>query len=76
MVNLDNAVAVVADGYWQAKQALAQIDVQWSTTGHENVSSETLFAQFENDMQQARKSGSAKEDFAVGDAVQCVWSGR
>lgn len=67
VVNLDNAVAVVADGYWQAKQALAQIDVQWSITGHENVSSATLFAQFEADMLQARESGSAKEDFAAGD---------
>jgi len=69
VISLDNAVAVVADGYWQAKQALQAVQVEWSETGHEKVSSETLFAQFEKDLQSARENGSAGEDVVLGDTA-------
>ncbi|XOV84870.1 MAG: molybdopterin cofactor-binding domain-containing protein [bacterium] len=69
VVSLDNAVAVVADGYWQAEKALATVQVEWSKTGFENVSTESLFAQFEQDLQSARENGSAGEDVVLGDTA-------
>ena len=40
------AVAVVADSYWTANRAVQELQVQWSETGNESVSSDTIFAQF------------------------------
>lgn len=45
-----DAVAVVAEGYWQAKQALAKLAIQWSATGNESVSSDSIFEQFSRDL--------------------------
>lgn len=47
VVELDNAVAVVADGYWQASQALAAVDVSWSETDNDALDSSALFERFE-----------------------------
>lgn len=66
VVELDDAVAVVADGYWQASQALKEVGVSWSKTGHEHVSSETLFAQFDQDLAEAAETGDADADVNVG----------
>jgi isoquinoline 1-oxidoreductase beta subunit len=39
-------VAVVARGWWQAKQAAQALPVQWSTSPHDALSSESVFAGF------------------------------
>ena len=70
VVNLDDAVAVVAEGYWQAKQALATIDISWTKTGSEVVTSETLFEQFQADMDKASAAGEVQTDVEIGDAAQ------
>jgi len=44
------SVAVVADSYWSANKALQQLDIKWSEVGHEAVSSDDIFAQFERDI--------------------------
>ena len=44
--NMGDYVAVVADGYWQAKQALAMVDVEWTKAETEAVNEETIFAQY------------------------------
>ena len=44
------AVAVVAEGYWPAKQGVDALDISWTKTGHEGVSSDTIFAQFDRDI--------------------------
>ncbi len=67
VVNLEDAVAVVADGYWQAKQALAQINISWTKTANDKASSDTLFEQFQTDMDKAKASGDSKTDVKVGD---------
>jgi len=68
VVQLDDAVAVVADGYWQAQRALAAVEVQWRQTGAESLDSEALFAQFERDMAAAVAEGREETDLAIGDA--------
>ncbi len=68
VVNLDDAIAVVADGYWQAKQALATVDIKWASAGKEAVDSATLFSQFQSDIKSAVANGDVKMDVATGDS--------
>ena len=54
IVTLDNAVAVVADGYWRASQALSKVKVQWTSTPNDGLDSDAIFAQFDRDLDAAR----------------------
>ena len=47
VVRLENAVAVVADTYWRARQALAAIDPKFDDAGHGSVSTASIFAAFD-----------------------------
>ena len=67
VVNLDNAVAVIADGYWQARQALDKIDVVFEESGNETVEQNDIFEQFANDMDAAIANGDELVDFETGD---------
>jgi isoquinoline 1-oxidoreductase beta subunit len=42
LVRLKDAVAVVAESWWQAKQALAALPVTWDTFGNEHVSTRSI----------------------------------
>ena len=66
VVPLDDAVAVVADGYWQASQALAKLNIVWTATDKDQVSSEQLFQQFEDDLKAASDAGRSKSDVQEG----------
>ncbi len=44
--NMDTYVAVVAEGYWQAKQALDMLDVTWTQGETDNVNQAAIFAQY------------------------------
>ena len=44
------AVAVVADSYWTANRAVQALNVTWSETGYESISSDDIYAQFERDI--------------------------
>ena len=67
VVDLDDAVAVVADGYWHAKQGLAVLDVQWSAAGREAIDQDGIFAQFRRDIDQADVEGGGDVDVGQGD---------
>ena len=47
VLKLDEAVAVVADTYWQARKALATLEPQFDDAGHGAVSSATIFDAFD-----------------------------
>ena len=47
VVQLDEAVAVVADSYWHARQALAALQPEFDDAGHGDVSSESIFSAFD-----------------------------
>ena len=72
VVNLGNAVAVVADGYWQAKQALAVIDIRWTQTEGHPLSNEAAFAQFAEAMSSDRDNSSSTVDLETGDAPALI----
>ena len=47
VVKLDEAVAVVADSFWRARRALAALKPEFSDAGHGDVSTESIFAAFD-----------------------------
>ena len=67
VVDLGDGVAVVADGYWHARQGLAALDVQWSTGGREAVDQNTIFAQFGRDLDLAEVEGGGEVEVDEGD---------
>ena len=67
VVNLGDAIAVVADGYWQANQALKAMNIQWTQTENDSLSSDDLFSRFEGDIVAAAGSGDSKADVEEGD---------
>ena len=68
VVNLGDAVAVVADGYWQAKQALDKLPIEFEETGNETVEQSDIFNQFTKDMDAALADGDEIVDKQQGDA--------
>ena len=64
------AVAVVADSYWTANRAVQALNITWSETGFESVSSDDIYAQFERDIsaqterETDRKSGETESAFS------------
>ena len=54
--NMGDYVAVVADGYWQAKQALNMVEVEWTSAETDNVSEETIFAQYAEALDSGEKT--------------------
>ena len=72
VVNLGDAVAVVADGYWPASRGLAALNVSWNTGGREAVSQDAIFAQFERDLTRLEAEGGGTADADVGDAAAAL----
>jgi isoquinoline 1-oxidoreductase beta subunit len=64
VVDLGNAVAVVAEGYWQAEQALEKVTVNWNDDHAASISQEDIFTQFQTDLD----NGDGGEDMVRGDA--------
>lgn len=69
VVRLDDAVAVVADGYWLAKKALAAVKVDWTEPEQQGVSQEQIFTQFDQDMAKAVAEGAEQIDLSQGDVT-------
>ncbi|MBT5388906.1 MAG: xanthine dehydrogenase family protein molybdopterin-binding subunit [Porticoccaceae bacterium] len=63
------SVAVVAEGYWPAKQGLDALKIQWSTTDNNAVSSATIFEQFARDIGASVDRGS---DVQQGNVPQAL----
>ena len=57
----DNTVAVVADGWWQAKTALDKLPITWDEGEHANVSSASIAERL--------KEGLTATDAAVGHTI-------
>jgi len=53
--NMGGYVAVVAEGYWQAKQALAFVDVTWTESDASRMSQADIFAQYANALDTGEK---------------------
>ncbi|HMB62152.1 MAG TPA: molybdopterin cofactor-binding domain-containing protein [Eudoraea sp.] len=67
IVNLENAVAVIADGYWLAKTALEKIPVAFEESVHDAVGQDNIYEQYLKDMDAAIADGNELEDLQKGD---------
>lgn len=74
VVDLGDAVAVIADGYWQAGQALDRLAVAFEESGNEAVEQSDIFGQFEKDMDAAITRGKEIVDFETGDVDAAIAS--
>lgn len=61
-------VAVVADGYWQAENAIRQLDVSWTRTGAESLNQSDMFALLKTALTEAGDQG--KEDISIGNVAK------
>jgi len=71
IINLGDAVAVLADGYWQAQQALAQLNIKFSPTSQDSRQSADIFAQFNAALDDPN---AWKKDVHLGDTAPAIAS--
>lgn len=67
VIELENAVAVVADNYWRAQQALAALDIRFEETANDQVDTQSIYAQYD-----AALLGELSEDVKDGDAAAAL----
>ena len=72
IVDLGDAIAVVADGYWQARQALEALDVEFGDGGNGHLEQSDIFDGFARDLDAAARSGDVDVDRASGDAERAL----
>lgn len=68
VVALDDAVAVVADSYWNAKKGLEAVNIRWAEHENSGLSQASIFEQFESAIDAALASGQIEPEISVGDA--------
>ena len=69
VVALDNAVAVVADHMWAAKQGLAALDIQWDEGPNAKLKTEDIVAQMAQAAEQAGAVARNEGDVAKATAA-------
>ena len=68
VVRRDHFVAVVADGYWQAQQAIGALEVTFEEGEAGKLDQDTLYANFRASLTQAVETGKEKKDMSSGNA--------
>lgn len=68
VVNLDTGVGVIAETYWQAKKALDHVNVIFTESDSNRMSSQAMFEQFGKDMDTAVANGDEEIDHKKGNA--------
>ena len=66
--NMGSYIAIVADGYWQAKQAMSLVEVEWTKAETDKANEETIFAQYA----QAIETGEKKILHKSGNIVKAL----
>ena len=66
IINLGNAVAIVADGYWQAQQALVHLGIKWADSANDERNQHEIFEQFENALDSAGASDAFQTELETG----------
>ena len=71
ILNMGDFVAVIADGYWQAQQALNTIETTYSKAEGQELDSDAIFARYAQAMDGAGSDGGDIE-IEEGDAVSAL----
>lgn len=66
VIQLEDAVAVIADGYWTAKQALNKVKVEFGKTETDAIVQEDIYANFGKTMDDAITNGDQEVDYEAG----------
>ncbi|WP_296705321.1 molybdopterin cofactor-binding domain-containing protein [Algoriphagus sp.] len=69
VLNLGNAVAVVADGYWQAKTSLDQLLIEFESTENDRINQEDIISGYRKAMDKAREEGKLDKHYKEGNAL-------
>ncbi len=69
VVNMGQAVAVIADGYWPAKKALGELNISFSKGENDSKTQAGIYTDFEN----ALNTEKGKKDMETGD-IEKVFS--
>lgn len=69
ILNLGNAVAVIADGYWQAKTTLDGLKIEFESTGNNNLSQSDIINGYKKAMDTALAEDDLELHYKKGDAL-------
>lgn len=72
IVTRDRFVAVIADGYWQAQQAINALTVTYDEGVAGTLDQEDIYANFKTAMSEAVETGKEKQDIAYGHARAAI----
>ena len=67
ILNLGDAVAVIADGYWQAKTTLATLPITFETTENSGLSQNEIMDRYRKAMDTDLSEGNLDTHFETGD---------
>jgi isoquinoline 1-oxidoreductase subunit beta len=68
ILNLGDAVAVIADGYWQAKTTLDALPIEFETTENSALNQEEIMDRYRKAMEADLENGKLDKHFKSGDA--------
>ncbi len=68
ILNMEDFVAVVADGYWQAQQALNRVHIEYSETDADTLDQVKIFKRYATALDEAGGDGG-DEETSAGDAL-------
>ena len=71
IINLDNAVAVVSEGYWLATQTLKELKVTFESTPNDKTNSSDIFDNFSKELE---KTSDLNKDIKTGDTEKVIGS--
>ena len=72
IVNLDGALAVIADGYWLAKMALNKLSIEFQESANDAVGQEDIYSLYLDDMNTAIAEGNEEKDVKKGDVERAL----
>jgi isoquinoline 1-oxidoreductase subunit beta len=72
ILNLGNAVAVIAEGYWQAKTALQALPITYESTENDGLNQAEIFSRYRKAMDTDLAEGNLETHFESGDATKAL----
>ncbi|WP_297795722.1 molybdopterin cofactor-binding domain-containing protein [uncultured Eudoraea sp.] len=66
VVNLEGAVAVIADGYWLAKNAIDKLPIAFEKSANDAVAQSDIYDRYLQDMDSAISEGKEEKDIKKG----------
>jgi isoquinoline 1-oxidoreductase beta subunit len=72
ILNLGDAVAVIADGYWQAKTSLDALPIEFEATENSGLNQEEIIDRYRKAMDADLADGNLDKHFKDGDATKAI----